>query len=41
MKISPKCRTKKLGMLYTISGRGAIILSEIRPKKIPDVKTGG
>ena len=44
MNCSPKCRTKKLGMIYTILGRfcsfflnweGADIRLQIRPRKIP------
>ena len=47
MKFSPKCRTKKLGMIYTILGRfcsfligmepniRADIRPQIRPRKIP------
>ena len=43
MKFSPKCRTKKLGMIYTILGsfcsflnwEGADIWPRIRPRKIP------
>ena len=43
MRKSPKCRTKKLGMIYTILGsfcsflnwEGANIRPEIRPRKIP------
>ena len=43
MKFSPKCRTKKLGMIYTIFGNccsflnreGAIIRPQIWPRKIP------
>ena len=42
MKFSPKCRTKKLGMIYTIPGcfcsffnwEGAVIQPKIRPRKI-------
>ena len=45
MKFSPKCRTKKLGMVYTIFGsfcsflnwEGADIRSQIRSRKIPEV----
>ena len=44
MKFSPKCRTKILGMIYTILGsfcsflnrEGAYIWPQIRPRKIPD-----
>ena len=43
MKFSPKCRTKKLGMIYTILGsfcsfsnwEGANIRPQIRLRKIP------
>ena len=43
MKFSPKYRTKKLGIIYTILGsfcsflnwEGAVIWPQIRPKKIP------
>ena len=43
MKFAPKCRNKKLGMIYTILGSfcsflnwiGAIIRPQIRPRKIP------
>ena len=43
MKFSPKCRTKKLGMIYTILGsfcsfinwEGADIRPQISPRKIP------
>ena len=43
MNISPKCETKKLGMIYTILGsfcsffnwEGANIQPQIRPRKIP------
>ena len=43
MKFSPKCRTKNLGMIYTVLGRvcsffnceRAAIRPQIRPKKIP------
>ena len=43
MKFSPKCRTKKLGMIYTILGsfcsffnwEGADIRPQIIPGKIP------
>ena len=43
MKFSPKCRTKKLGMIYTIlesfcsfsNWDGADIRPQIRPRKIP------
>ena len=46
MKFSPKCRTKKLGMIYTILRRfcsffnweGAVIRPQIRPRKIPESK---
>ena len=42
MKFSPKCRTKKLGIIYTILGsfcsffncKGADIRPQIRPRKI-------
>ena len=45
MKFPPKCRTKKLGMIYTIFGsvcsflnwKGADIRPRIRPRKIPAV----
>ena len=45
MKFSPKCRTKILGMMYTILGsfcsflnwEGADIRPQIRPRKIPAV----
>ena len=45
MKFSPKCRTKKLGMIYTIFGSfcsirvggGADIRPEIRLRKIPEM----
>ena len=45
MKFSPKCRTKKLGMIYTILGSFAMFLigegliyiqPQIRPRKIPE-----
>ena len=46
MKFSPKCRTKKLGMIYIVnifgsfcsflSWEGANIQPQIRPRKIPD-----
>ena len=44
MKFPPKCKTKKLGMIYTILGsfcsllnwKGADIWSQIRPRKIPE-----
>ena len=44
---SPKCRTKKLGIICTILGsfcsflkwEGADIRPQIRPRKIPDVQT--
>ena len=43
MKLSSKCRTKKLGMIFTILGKfcsfltweGAYIWPQIRPRKIP------
>ena len=43
MKFSPQCRTKKLGMIYTILGsfcsflnwEGTDIWPKIRPRKIP------
>ena len=44
MKFSPKCRTKQLGMIYTIlgsfcsffnCGKGLIFCPKIRPRKIP------
>ena len=43
MKFSPKCRTKKLGMIHTIWGsfcsffnrEGAVIQPKVRPRKIP------
>ena len=43
MKLSPKCRTKKLGMMYTIYGSfcsflnwdGADVRPQIRPRNIP------
>ena len=43
MKCSPKCRTKKLGMIYTILGsfcsflnwKWTIVQPQIRPRKIP------
>ena len=46
MKFSPKCRTKKSGMIYTIFGSfcfflnwdRADILPQIRPRKIPDLE---
>ena len=45
MKFSPKCRSKKLGMIYTILGtfclffnwERADIQPEIRPREIPDM----
>ena len=44
MKFSPKCRTKKYGMIYTIlesfcsflNWEGADIWPKIRPRKIPE-----
>ena len=44
MKFSPKCRTKNLGMIYTIlvsfwsflNWEGADIQPQISPRKIPD-----
>ena len=44
MKLSPKCRTKKMGMSYTILGsfcsflnwEGVYIWPQIRPRKIPE-----
>ena len=44
MKFSPKCRTKKLGMIYTVlrsfcsflNWEGAIIQPQIEPRKIPE-----
>ena len=46
MKFSPKCRTKKLGIIYTTLGsfcsflnwEGADIRPQIRPRKIPDIR---
>ena len=46
MKFSPKCRTKKLGMICTILGsfcsflnwEGAAVWPQIRPGKIPGTK---
>ena len=46
MKFSPKCRTKKLGMIFTIVGsfcslfnwEGSDIRPQIRPRKIPVFK---
>ena len=43
MKFSPKCRTKKLGMIYTFLGSFCLFLiweradirPQIRPRKIP------
>ena len=43
MKVSPNCRTQKLGMIHTIFGsfcsffnwEGANIWPQIRPRKIP------
>ena len=45
MEFSPKCSTKKLGMVYTIMGRfcsfmnweGADIWHQIRPRIIPEI----
>ena len=45
MKFSPKCRTKKFGIIYTILGsfcsflnwEGAVIWPQIRPRKIAEV----
>ena len=47
MKFAPKCRTKKLGMIYTILGsfcsffnwEGVDILPQIRPRKIPGLNS--
>ena len=48
MKCSPKCRSKKLGMIYSIlesfcsflNWEGADIRHQIRPRKIPVVYKG-
>ena len=47
MKFSSKCRTQKLGMIYTVlesfcslfNWEGAVIQPQIRPRKIPAVVT--
>ena len=47
MKFSPKCRTKKSGMIYTILGsfcsflncERAVILPQIKPRNIPVIAT--